>query len=329
MPRAAPRLRPPPPPRAAPPARPGAAAGAPPAGGSHGGRPSPRHSSCRRGGPRPSWGVQPCQPRPRRRRRRLRRCLRRSDGSAVACGDKVFGQCDVPALAAGGWKRPHGPAPERRRRRGLPAAGILSVCASSRRWWGGLTFAQVAAGGGYAALLESDGSAVACGLNREVQCDLLALVGGLAYAAHLLPALLLQASPDGDPVRFLTFSEAERCRVGAGPSAVLTDVCGQLAAEHRAGRPGPRDPWRGRCGLARWPMAGCSAAPWPGRRSAAPCAPGLPGGAAAPRSRGPHGIGGARRAGLRQSAAAGAPAGGVGRRARQRDRPRAVRGVLR
>ncbi|CAK0829849.1 unnamed protein product, partial [Prorocentrum cordatum] len=281
--------------------RPGAAAGAPPAGGSHGGRPSPRHSSCRRGGGRAPAGAfslashalgaaaGAC----------VAACGGHGDGSAVACGDKVFGQCDVPALAAGGWKRPHGPAPERRRRRGLPAAGILSVCASSRRWWGGLTFAQVAAGGGYAALLESDGSAVACGLNREVQCDLLALVGGLAYAAHLLPALLLQASPDGDPVRFLTFSEAERCRVGAGPSAVLTDVCGQLAAEHRAGRPGPRDPWRGRCGLARWPMAGCSAAPWPGRRSAAPCAPGLPGGAAAPRSRGPHGIGGARRAGLR------------------------------
>ncbi|CAK0829850.1 unnamed protein product, partial [Prorocentrum cordatum] len=242
--------------------RPGAAAGAPPAGGSHGGRPSPRHSSCRRGGGRAPAGAfslashalgaaaGAC----------VAACGGHGDGSAVACGDKVFGQCDVPALAAGGWKRPHGPAPERRRRRGLPAAGILSVCASSRRWWGGLTFAQVAAGGGYAALLESDGSAVACGLNREVQCDLLALVGGLAYAAHLLPALLLQASPDGDPVRFLTFSEAEP---------------------------------------------------------------------AAPRSRGPHGIGGARRAGLRQSAAAGAPAGGVGRRARQRDRPRAVRGVLR
>ncbi|CAK0829848.1 unnamed protein product, partial [Prorocentrum cordatum] len=239
---------------AAPPARPGAAAGAPPAGGSHGGRPSPRHSSCRRGG-------------------------------------------------------------------GRAPAGAFSLASHAL---GAAAGACVAACGGH-----GDGSAVACGLNREVQCDLLALVGGLAYAAHLLPALLLQASPDGDPVRFLTFSEAERCRVGAGPSAVLTDVCGQLAAEHRAGRPGPRDPWRGRCGLARWPMAGCSAAPWPGRRSAAPCAPGLPGGAAAPRSRGPHGIGGARRAGLRQSAAAGAPAGGVGRRARQRDRPRAVRGVLR
>merc|ERR1719291_779736 len=120
--------------------------------------------------------------------------LLRSDGSAVACGENYFGQCDLPTLDAD------------------------------------LTYTQVAAGGRHTVLLRSDGSAVACGCNEYGQCDLPALVPGLSYTAHLLPTLLLQASLDGDAMRFVAFDGAERYRTGAGPDARLADVYGQLTA---------------------------------------------------------------------------------------------------
>ncbi|CAK0901333.1 unnamed protein product [Prorocentrum cordatum] len=127
-----------------------------------------------------------------------RRCP--SDGTAAACGLNFAGQCDVPALPAG------------------------------------LTYTQVAAGGGHTVLLRSDGTAAACGLNGDGQCDLPALPAGLTYTEHLLPALLLQASLDTDSMVFVTFGGVERCRIRAAPTARLRDIYLQLAAEHRAGR---------------------------------------------------------------------------------------------
>merc|ERR1740121_495456 len=114
--------------------------------------------------------------------------LLRSDGTAEACGRNGDGQCDLPALV------------------------------------GDLTYTQVAAGSDHTVLLRSDGTAVACGCNDQGQCDLPAQSAGLTYAAHLLPALLLQASPLGDSMRFVTFGGAERCRVAAGPGALLVDI---------------------------------------------------------------------------------------------------------
>ncbi|CAK0899176.1 unnamed protein product [Prorocentrum cordatum] len=133
--------------------------------------------------------------------------LLRSDGSAVACGWNAEGQCALPALPAG------------------------------------LTYTQVAAGERHTVLLKSDGSAVACGWNDEGQCELPVLPVGLTYMAHLLPAMLLQASLDGDTMRFMTFGGAERSRSWAGPGARLADIYEQLLADHRAGRLGP-GAWR-------------------------------------------------------------------------------------
>ncbi|CAK0868587.1 unnamed protein product [Prorocentrum cordatum] len=133
--------------------------------------------------------------------------LLRSDGTAAACGSNGYGECDLPALPAG------------------------------------LIYTQVAAGGRHTVLLRSDGTASACGLNDFGECDLPVLPAGLTYTAHLLPALLLQASLDGGSVVFVTFGGVERCRIRAAPTARLADIYLQLVAEHRAGRLGP-GAWR-------------------------------------------------------------------------------------
>ncbi|CAK0790236.1 unnamed protein product [Prorocentrum cordatum] len=70
----------------------------------------------------------------------------------------------------------------------------------------------------------SDGSAVACGWNSVGQCALPALPAGLTYTTHLLPAMLPQASLDGDTIRFITFGGAEHSRSWAGPDARLADI---------------------------------------------------------------------------------------------------------
>ena len=67
--------------------------------------------------------------------------LLRSNGTAVACGGNLWGQCDLPALE------------------------------------GDLTYTQAAAGDHHTVLLRSDGTAVACGDNQFGQCDLPALEG--------------------------------------------------------------------------------------------------------------------------------------------------------
>merc|ERR1712007_279754 len=69
--------------------------------------------------------------------------LLRSDGTAVACGNNDWGQCNIPEL-------------------------------------GDLTYTQVAAGGRHTVLLRSDGTAVACGANDDGQCNIPEL-GDLTY----------------------------------------------------------------------------------------------------------------------------------------------------
>ena len=65
---------------------------------------------------------------------------------------------------------------------------------------------------------------MACGRNVDGLCELPALAAGLTYSAHLLPALLLQASFDGDSMWFTTFGGVERCRTWAGPTALLSGI---------------------------------------------------------------------------------------------------------
>ena len=91
--------------------------------------------------------------------------LLRTDGTAVAFGDNVYGNCDIPALDAG------------------------------------LTYTQAAAGGVHTVLLKSDGTAVATGANMGGQCDIPPLDRGLVYtqvAAGRNMALLLKS--DGTAV---------------------------------------------------------------------------------------------------------------------------------
>jgi hypothetical protein len=70
---------------------------------------------------------------------------RRSDGSVVAWGNNLAGQCDVPALPAG------------------------------------LSYVEVVAGTNHSIARRSDGSVVAWGNNLAVQCDVPALPAGLSY----------------------------------------------------------------------------------------------------------------------------------------------------
>ena len=111
---------------------------------------------------------------------------RRSDGSVVAWGYNLSGQCNVPALAGRahvrrgrGGRGPHGGAAERRLRRrvGGTTIGQCNVPALP----GGLTYVEVAAGDGHTVARRSDGSVVAWGNNdqRPVQRS------GAAGRAHL------------------------------------------------------------------------------------------------------------------------------------------------
>ncbi|CAK0879865.1 unnamed protein product, partial [Prorocentrum cordatum] len=126
--------------------------------------------------------------------------LLRSDGTAVARGKNHHGQCDLPSLIAG------------------------------------LTYVQIVAGGEHTVLLRSDGVAVACGKSQQRQCDLPALVAGLSYVDHLMPTLLLQASFDGESVRFTTLRGEERCRIVVGLATRLSDIYEQLLTEYRSSR---------------------------------------------------------------------------------------------
>jgi len=110
---------------------------------------------------------------------------RRSDGTLVAWGDNHFGQCVVPALAAGAtyvemdageW---HSVA---RRGDGTVVAwgqdtyGQLQVPALPP----GLSYVEIAAGGWHTLARRSDGSVVAWGENSFGACNVPALPPGLS-----------------------------------------------------------------------------------------------------------------------------------------------------
>jgi len=91
--------------------------------------------------------------------------LLRSDGQAVACGENLDGQCDIPPLDEG------------------------------------LSYSQVSARRSHTVLLRSDGQAVACGSNRHGQCSIPPLDEGLSYSqvsAGRLHTVLLRS--DGQVV---------------------------------------------------------------------------------------------------------------------------------
>ncbi|MBM4393755.1 MAG: hypothetical protein FJ090_21725, partial [Deltaproteobacteria bacterium] len=111
---------------------------------------------------------------------------RRSDGSVVAWGSNVYGQCNVPALPGGlayvevaaGWRH----TVARRSDGSVVAWGdnvygqcnvpVLPV---------GLAYVEVAAGERHTVARRSDGSVVAWGNNYYGQCNVPALPVGLAY----------------------------------------------------------------------------------------------------------------------------------------------------
>eukprot|EP00435_Cladocopium_sp_Y103_P039386 s257_g10.t1 len=134
--------------------------------------------------------------------------LLRSDGSAVACGDNLFGQCDIPPLhegmsyiqvCAGGSHtvllRSDGNAVAC----GLNNCGQCNIPQLDE----GVTYTQVSAGADHTVLLRSDGSAVACGLNLYGRCNIPRLDRGMAYtqvSAGGLHTVLLRS--DGAAVAF-------------------------------------------------------------------------------------------------------------------------------
>eukprot|EP00438_Fugacium_kawagutii_P014427 Skav236082 [mRNA] locus=scaffold2211:330477:330887:- [translate_table: standard] len=101
--------------------------------------------------------------------------LLRSDGSAVACGNNYYGQCDIPPLedcvtytqfATG---REHTVL--------LRSDGFAVACGKYGQCGippldDGVTYTQVSAGWDHTVLLRSDGSAVAFGNNHYGQCDI-------------------------------------------------------------------------------------------------------------------------------------------------------------
>ncbi|CAK0885031.1 unnamed protein product, partial [Prorocentrum cordatum] len=127
--------------------------------------------------------------------------LLRSGGSAVARGDNMHGQCDLPALAAG-QAYTHVAAGMSHTVL-LRSDGTAVACGSNRYGQcslpapgAGQTYTRVAAGACYTVLLRSDGAAVACGDNMHGQCDLPALDAGQSYrdaAAGMHRTVLLRS----------------------------------------------------------------------------------------------------------------------------------------
>ncbi|CAK0800000.1 unnamed protein product [Prorocentrum cordatum] len=185
--------------------------------------------------------------------------LLKSDGTAAACGANESGQCDLPALtgtltytqvAAGGAHtvllRSDGTAVAC----GYNDSGQCDVHALG----GGLAITQVTAGPLHTVLLRSDGAAMACGTNCHGQCRVPSLrtqwgdwlpwqPARLRYTACASPsserpALLLQASFDGEAVLFLTLGGEEFDRVRAAPADRLADVRTRLRAGRLSRLPG-------------------------------------------------------------------------------------------
>ena len=125
----------------------------------------------------------------------LHTVLLRNDGTAVACGENRFEQCNLPALDEG------------------------------------LTYTQVAAGGFHTVLLRSDGTAVACGRNDDEQCSLPALDEGLTYTRSQTHSIVLQAWFHGGSMHFVTLNGEELCRIETTPTDRLVDIFRHLITE--------------------------------------------------------------------------------------------------
>jgi hypothetical protein len=112
--------------------------------------------------------------------------LLRSDGRTVACGDDSYGQCTIPALAAG-LAYTQAAAGDNHTVL-LRSDGNVEACGDNEHGQcnvpaleAGMAYAQVAAGSKHTVLLRSDGRAVTCGDNMYGQCAIPALEAGLAY----------------------------------------------------------------------------------------------------------------------------------------------------
>src|SRR5204863_506178 len=130
---------------------------------------------------------------------------RRSDGSVIAWGDNLYGQCTVPALPPG------------------------------------LTYVEIAGGGDHTLARRSDGSVVAWGCNGCGQCNVPALPPGLTYveiaggAEHTIARL-------GPTSTYTTFGTGcagslpatglvplDTPRIGASLQLTLTNLPGNVA----------------------------------------------------------------------------------------------------
>ena len=165
--------------------------------------------------------------------------LLRSDGTAVACGSNVYGQCTLPASGEGTTYTQVAADCDSVL---LRSNGTAVACGSNS--YGqctlpalgeGTTYIQVAAGTYHTVLLRSDGTAVACGSNSSGQCTLPALGEGITYTQSVpiqsLEKIVLQASFDGTWMLFATLSGAEHCRIEAKPTDRLADIFLALTTE--------------------------------------------------------------------------------------------------
>ena len=127
--------------------------------------------------------------------------LLRSDGRAVAVGQHVEGQCNLPELETG------------------------------------VEFVQVSAGGGHTVLLRSDGRVVAVGRNDDGQCNIPNVYGHRSLRQWLLrqPRLWMVYKPDLGEHRIITERRLVQLQYFAGDGAEgMTLVAEDMAGEEVA-----------------------------------------------------------------------------------------------
>merc|ERR1712079_219562 len=87
----------------------------------------------------------------------------------------------------------------------------------------------------------SDGRAVACGSNRNDQCNLPALEEGLTFKPALPPrTLVLQMAFDETLLHFATLAGDELCHLNGSGIDLLTDIHEQLLCAFRPAGACPR-----------------------------------------------------------------------------------------
>ena len=175
---------------------------------------------------------------------------RRSDGSVVAWGDNVYGQCNVPALPPG--------SPTSRSRRALGHTVARrsdgSVVAWGDNGYGqcnvpalpaGLTYVEVAAGDAHTVARRSDGSVVAWGDNDSGQCNVPALPPGLSYVE-------VSASLYGTVARYEPTRPSLSCTQPFGPATGVLVSTSILVPGHEHHSVFSLDLCPGGPGTGRW-----------------------------------------------------------------------------